>query len=110
MWFIWIIIIAIIGFQIYKIIAYNKTSYKKVTHNSFFKTVLDKGRFGEYAVYRYLKAYEAEGYRFLYNVYLPKENGRTTELDVLMIGKEAVYVFESKNYSGWIFGTDTQKT
>ena len=46
----------------------------------------------------------------LYNCYLPKDNGETTEIDVLMIHKSGIYVFESKNYSGWIFGSEHQKT
>ena len=69
----------------------------------------DKGNFGEYLTYKYLSGYESDGARFLYNCYLPKENGETTEIDVLMIHKSGVYVFESKNYSGWIFGSEHQK-
>ncbi len=92
-----------------RIYFYNKTTYRAVTHNSFFITMRDKGRRGEFEIYRLLKSYEKQGYRFLFNVYLPKANAKTTELDVLMIGPEAVYVFESKNYSGWIFGNDKQK-
>jgi hypothetical protein len=33
-----------------------------------------------------------------------------TEIDVVMITTKGIYVFESKNYSGWIFGNDKQKT
>ena len=88
---------------------YNKTTYKAVTHNSYFKMISDKGRRGEYEIYRNLNTFEKRGYKFLFNVYLPKANGKTTEIDVMMIGAEAVFVFESKNYSGWIFGNDSQK-
>jgi hypothetical protein len=56
-----------------------------------------------------LKNYEEIGYKFLFNVYLPKDDGKTTELDVLLIGPTGVFVFESKNYSGWIFGNDRQR-
>ncbi len=38
------------------------------------------------------------------NVYLPKENGETSEIDVLFITRKGILVIESKNYSGWIFG------
>ncbi len=108
--FIIIIILIIIAYEAIKIISYNRTSYKKTTHNSYFQVVSDKGRLGEYDTYKYLKAFEDKGYKFLFNLYLPKRDGKTTEIDVLMIGQDAVYVFESKNYSGWIFGNDTQKT
>lgn len=88
---------------------YKKTDYYKTTHKSFLTMRFDKGNFGEYLTYKYLRGYESDGAKFLYNCYLPKENGETTEIDVLMIHKSGVYVFESKNYSGWIFGSEHQK-
>jgi hypothetical protein len=45
----------------------------------------------------------------LTNVYLPKEDGTTTEIDLIMISATGIYVFESKNYSGWIFGDENTK-
>ena len=35
--------------------------------------------------------------------------GKTTEIDLLMIHEKGIFVFESKNYSGWIFGNEHQK-
>ena len=89
--------------------AYRQTDYYKTTHKSFFAMRFDKGNYGEYLTYKYLRDYESDGARFLYNCYLPKENGETTEIDVLMIHRSGVYAFESKNYSGWIFGSENQK-
>ena len=83
---------------------YNSSSYWQITGNSFLTVLLDKGRYGEYLTYRYLRAYEKQGAKFLFNCYLPRENGETTEIDVMMISRSGIYVFESKNYSGWIFG------
>ena len=40
------------------------------------------------------------------NVYIPKDNGETSEIDVLFITQKGIFVIESKNYSGWIFGDD----
>ncbi len=88
---------------------FNNSSYKKITHNSYIATIFDKGKFGEYEIYRHLKRYEKDGCRFLFNIYLPTTDGRTTELDVLMICSQCIFVFESKNYSGWIFGNDKHK-
>ncbi len=79
-----------------------KLPYSSVKHNT--------GRYGEYLTYKYLKNFEASGAKFLFNIYIPKENGETTEIDVLMICSKGIFVFESKNYSGWIFGSETQKT
>lgn len=78
-----------------------KLPYSSVKHNT--------GRYGEYLTYKYLKSFETNGAKFLFNIYIPKENGETIEIDVLMICSKGVFVFESKNYSGWIFGSETQK-
>ena len=71
--------------------------------------LFDSGRYGEYLTYIYIREYEQNGAKFLFNVYLPRENNETTEIDVLMIYKSGLYVFESKNYSGWIFGDEKSK-
>lgn len=43
------------------------------------------------------------------NVYVPTTKGETSEVDVVAVNSKGILVFESKNYSGWIFGTDTDK-
>ena len=49
------------------------------------------------------------GYRkIMKNIYVPYGN-QTTEIDVVMIHETGIYVIESKNYSGWIFGNENQK-
>ena len=49
------------------------------------------------------------GYRkIMKNIYVPYGN-QTTEIDVLMIHETGIYVIESKNYSGWIFGSENQQ-
>ena len=70
----------------------------------------DKGQYGEYLTYKYLKHFESNGAKFLFNVYVPKGDGETTEIDLLMICSKGIFVFESKNYSGWIFGKECKKT
>ena len=85
---------------------FKKTTYYKITHNTLSKTRSDVGCLGEYMCYKYLADYENTGARFLFNVYIPRDD-TTTEIDVLMIHATGLYVLESKNYDGWIFGTDT---
>lgn len=89
---------------------FKKATYYKDTHNSYLGTILNKGRYGEYLTYRELRKYESTGGKFLFNCYLPKDNGETTEADVILINSHGVFVFESKNYSGWIFGNERSKT
>ena len=88
---------------------YRSGAYYQVTHLPYLAVRQDVGRFGEYHTYKRLRDLEAEGARFLFNVYIPKENEETTEIDVLMIHPDGLFVFESKNYSGWIFGREDQK-
>lgn len=100
-------IIFLISYFIAKI-RYEKTEYYLQTKNTLGNVLLDKGQSGEFYTYKSLKTFA--GYkRFLFNVYLPKENGETTEIDIILLHESGIHVFESKNYSGWIFGTETQK-
>lgn len=62
----------------------------------------DLGSFGEYLTQFALN--KIDGYsKVLSNVYIPY-HGTTSEIDVLMLHVNGIFVFESKNYSGWIFG------
>ena len=101
-----VVVIAIIAFEIQNV-QYKKTDYYQQTHLPYMNVRFDAGRFGEYLTYKYLQS--LTGYkRFLFNLYIPKGKGETTEIDVLLLHESGIYVFESKNYSGWIFGTETQ--
>ncbi|UAT43221.1 NERD domain-containing protein [Anaplasmataceae bacterium AB001_6] len=71
-------------------------------HYSYF----DQGRLGEYLVFMKLEHLEEQGGRFLFNLYVPKANGKDTEIDMVFIHPKGFFVIESKNYSGWIFGNE----
>lgn len=47
--------------------------------------------------------------RILQNVYVPMGNGSTTEIDLLYITQKGIFVIESKNYTGYIFGSEKNK-
>lgn len=66
------------------------------------------GKRGEKLTERELKLVKLFGRkgRTLRNVYIPKDNGETSEIDVVYITQKGIFVFESKNYSGWIFGDE----
>lgn len=67
----------------------------------------DKGFFGEYLTQYALDS--LPGYsKVLCNIYMPYRGG-TSEIDVLMLHEKGIFVFESKNYSGWIFGSAEQR-
>ena len=68
-----------------------------------------KGRRGEKLTEKELKMVRFFGRdgKILRNVYIPKGNGQTSEIDVMYITEKGIFVFESKNYSGWIFGYES---
>ena len=43
------------------------------------------------------------------NVYIPKEDGTFSEIDVVYVCSKGLFVVESKNYSGWIFGSEDEQ-
>ena len=105
--FLALVLAVVVGFILHDR-RYKKTAYYKVTGRSYFSVLWDVGLYGEYLTYKRLQHMEEIGARFLFNVYIPKENGETSEIDVLMICPKGLVVFESKNYSGWIFGSEYQ--
>ncbi len=111
-WKIYLLIfLCYVGWYAYMAIPYYQSTYYKDTHKLFLLgVVLDKGAYGEYLTFKCLKKYEKDGAKFLFNCYLPKKENETSEIDVMMIFQSGIYVFESKNYSGWIFGSEKNKT
>ena len=66
------------------------------------------GQFGEFSTEFALTNNNLDGdFSVLKNIYVPMQ-GKTTEIDLLMIHEKGIFVFESKNYSGWIFGDAEQ--
>lgn len=69
------------------------------------------GRHGERLTANELNFARLFGYsgKVLRNVYVPKDNGETSEIDVVFITRKGIFVIESKNYSGWIFGDEKSR-
>lgn len=106
---IWIVIGIFILIYFKKTKDYKSSAYYQITKIPYHSIGRDLGRYGEYLTYKYLKSFEKQGAKFLFNVYIPKGNGETSEIDVLMLSKKGIFVLESKNYSGWIFGDESHK-
>ncbi|MDE6620892.1 MAG: NERD domain-containing protein [Lachnospiraceae bacterium] len=95
-------------------IRYKQSSYYLSTHYEYKDLLEDAGKYGEYLVYENLREYEQSGAKFLFNCYLPREDlpreeDLTAEADVMMIGQGGIFVFESKNRKGWVFGSENDK-
>ena len=89
--FWWMILIAV-GLGIFK-------AYKPVL----------KGKFGEFAVSIHAKKYLTEDYILLNNCTLPDEQSGTTQIDHILLSPYGIFIIETKNYKGWIFGGERQK-
>lgn len=63
-----------------------------------------KGYLGELSVSRYLGMLNQEEYKIFNDVYLAKKNGRTTQIDHIIVSIYGIFVVETKNYKGWITG------
>ena len=75
----------------------------------FFKTPFAKGIFGEFLVNLAINLrLDKKNYHLLKNVTLPTENG-TTQIDHIIVSQDGIFVIETKNMKGWIFGGEHQK-
>lgn len=69
-----------------------------------------KGVAGEFIINLSAKLFlDKENYHLIKNVTLPTEDG-STQIDHIIVSKYGVFVVETKNMKGWIFGSPNQKT
>ena len=69
-----------------------------------------KGKMGEFAVSAHVKLYlNKDHYILLNDCTLPDEQNQTTQIDHILLSPFGVFVIETKNYKGWIFGGERQK-
>ena len=75
---------------------------------SIFKSRWLKGVFGEFLVNRLLSKLPQSDYTLIKDVTLPTKDG-TTQVDHIVVSKFGIFVVETKNMKGWIFGSVRQK-
>lgn len=110
MYFLIILFLSYIGYLYY---AFSKSIYYSISGNNFIKTFIDKGNYGEYLTVRMLEKIklrlEGES-RILTNIYVEKnDENELTEIDIVFLTTKGIFVIESKNYSGWIFGRESDR-
>jgi len=73
------------------------------------KTPWFKGKFGEFLVNFSARCFlDKSRYHLFKNVTIPTEDG-TTQIDHILVSEFGVFVVETKNMKGWIFGSASQK-
>lgn len=76
----------------------------------FFKSPFGKGLMGEILVnFAANVRLDKQIYHLIKNVTLPTEDG-TTQIDHILVSKFGIFVIETKNIKGWIYGSEKQKT
>lgn len=73
------------------------------------KSAWFKGVLGEWQVNLLIKFFlDKNEYHLIKNVTLPTDDG-TTQIDHIIVSKYGIFVVETKNIKGWIFGSANQK-
>ncbi|MCP4987297.1 MAG: nuclease [Colwellia sp.] len=73
------------------------------------KSAWFKGVFGEWQVNLLIKFFlDKNDYHLIKNLTLPTDDG-TTQIDHIIVSKYGIFVVETKNMKGWIFGSENQK-
>ncbi len=93
---------------IFDLVTFYTSKYRQKSGNSFIGTYFNKGNYGEFVLYRKTSRIFGNP-NVLTNIYLDNKNTESTEIDVLAISNKGIYVFEMKNYSGYIYGSESVK-
>ncbi|HFC30476.1 MAG TPA: nuclease [Oceanospirillales bacterium] len=76
---------------------------------TFFKSRFFKGKLGESVVnFSITKKLDKDTYHLIKDITLPSVRG-TTQIDHILVSKYGIFVIETKNFKGWIFGSKTQR-
>ncbi|WP_158587468.1 NERD domain-containing protein [Neobacillus notoginsengisoli] len=69
-----------------------------------------KGWHGEKQVSKRLKTLDQSSYIHLDDLYIPMKNGQTSQVDHILISSKGIFVIETKNFEGWIMGSENSPT
>lgn len=104
------IVIAILGYLAITYVYAKKQgtyTYSKRRYRSSYKTTTEKGEDGEFFVKNIIGG-TIQGKQYLVNDLTISEKGKTSQIDHILINSNGIYVIETKNYSGRIYGYEHQ--
>lgn len=70
---------------------------------------MSAGDVGEYAVARRLRSLPKDRYFVINDLMIEKSNGHTSQIDHVVVSPYGVFVIETKNISGFIYGSEYSK-
>ena len=82
--------------------------FRKITKETLRLSKYNTGERGEILLEEELTNNIIGYTKILKNLYIP-HNGKTTEIDLVLLTESYIFVYESKNYSGWIYGNENNK-
>lgn len=68
-----------------------------------------KGYLGEASVRLYLSKLDKEQYKVFNDVLIPIKNRKASQIDHVVVSPFGIFVIETKNYKGWIYGDPKSK-
>ena len=68
-----------------------------------------KGAIGEGVSRLFFMGLDKNDYKVLNNITLQNSRGKTTQIDHIIVSIYGVFVIETKNYQGWIFGNESDR-
>lgn len=74
-----------------------------------FNTPVVKGYFGELSIRIWLSFLDKNKYRVINDVMIPSGVGKTAQIDHIVISIYGIFIIETKNYKGWIFGDEDSR-
>lgn len=69
-----------------------------------------RGNVGERRVARVLSRLDSASYSVINDLLLPVSSGGSSQIDHLIVSLYGVFVLETKNYQGWIFGDEKNES
>jgi len=101
--FLWCLVIAGIIVALILHAYRKKTGYYERRQQRF---VEEQGAVGERKVARYLKRRMKEGEALYNDIVIPNGNNNTAQIDHIFVSVHGVFVIETKNYTGKIYGSE----
>jgi restriction system protein len=78
--------------------------------SALIKSPTFKGWWGELQIRLILRRLDPHHYQCFHDLYLPRPDGQgTTQIDHVVVSLKGIFVIETKNYRGWIFGSEEQR-
>ena len=103
-----LLIITLLLIKIYKMLKQDEKNSTVPDKNNINKEEARKqkiGEIGEIETQLILEKVPGKTW-FLKNLYINCNNGQKTEIDLIMLHTSGIYVIESKNFKGWIYGKE----